>query len=43
MYDGNDRWLQRLVVERDLLQSEIAFGKRERILSWTADSYFAEA
>ncbi|MFZ2315109.1 MAG: TauD/TfdA family dioxygenase [Gammaproteobacteria bacterium] len=33
-YDGEDRWLQRLYVTRDLMQAEILFSKRQRIIDY---------
>ena len=33
-FDGYDRWLQRGYVTRNLQESEILFGKRERIISY---------
>ena len=36
-YDGFDRWLQRLVVKRDLRTVEKDLGIKERILTWVAN------
>lgn len=36
-YDGYDRWLQRMVVKRDLRSVEKQLGVKERILTWTTD------
>ncbi len=33
-YDGNDRWLQRLLVTRDLRQAELLLGETSRVISW---------
>ncbi|PIQ42373.1 MAG: hypothetical protein COV52_05240 [Gammaproteobacteria bacterium CG11_big_fil_rev_8_21_14_0_20_46_22] len=33
-YDGYDRWLQRTYVTRNLLQAEILFNHRERVISY---------
>ncbi len=38
-YDGGDRWLQRLVVKRDLRVVEKNLGRKKRILTWVADQF----
>ena len=41
-YDGTDRWLQRLLVTRDLRRAEMLLGETSRIVSWTykKESYY---
>jgi L-asparagine oxygenase len=34
-YDGTDRWLQRLLVTRDLRRAEMLLSQTSRIVSWT--------
>jgi L-asparagine oxygenase len=34
-YDGTDRWLQRLLVTRDLRRAEMLLGQTNRTVSWT--------